>query len=283
MKIAIASGKGGTGKTTLAVALALVADEKVHYVDCDVEAPNGKLFLHPQIDSGSSVAVLVPEVNPSLCNGCGDCGDFCQFNAIASQGTYAMIFPELCHSCGGCYRVCSRAALTPVKHVVGTLTCGHRANIQYSEGLLDIGAVMATPVINAVKATIAPDSLAIIDAPPGSACSMVAAVRDADFVLLVAEPTPFGVNDLAIAIDTLQELQLPFAVVINRYEQPDNCVDIFCRQQNIEVLLRIPQQRKIAEAYSRGESLVSAAPQLKPSLQQLLNAIRSVIREEVAL
>ncbi|WED23820.1 ATP-binding protein [Vibrio sp. JC009] len=279
MKIAIASGKGGTGKTTLSVALALAADREAYYFDCDVEEPNGKLFLHPKIESDETVSVQVPSVNRELCSGCGDCSEICQFNAIVSQGEYAIVFPELCHSCGGCTRVCPDDALTEIAHPVGTLSMGKTGLVHFTEGLLDVGIAMATPVIRAVKEQIPRSGLSIIDSPPGTSCSMVVTVRDADFVLLVTEPTPFGLHDLKIAVETVRELQRPFAVIINRFDEADNCVDAYCAEQGIEVMLRIPEEREVAKAYSRGETLISALPELKPELRQMLSAIELKVGE----
>jgi len=273
MKLAIASGKGGTGKTTVSVALALSAESAVTYLDCDVEEPNGKLFLQPEVESSQNVSVSVPVVNRNRCTGCGDCADICQFNAIVTQGEYAMVFPELCHSCGGCVYVCPERAITEEMHPIGSLNRGQAGNVRYIEGLLNVGVSMATPVIDAVK-DHASEGVTIIDSPPGTSCSMVSTVRDADFVLLVTEPTPFGLHDLKIAVKTLEELKRPFAVIINRFEETDNCVDRFCADEGIAVLLRIPDNRKVAEAYSRGESLLSALPELKDEFSQLLSAIQ---------
>lgn len=273
MKLAIASGKGGTGKTTVSVALALSAESAVTYLDCDVEEPNGKLFLQPEVESSQNVSVPVPVVNRNRCTGCGDCADICQFNAIVTQGEYAMVFPELCHSCGGCVYVCPERAITEEMHPIGSLNRGQAGNVRYIEGLLNVGVSMATPVIDAVK-DHASEGVTIIDSPPGTSCSMVSTVRDADFVLLVAEPTPFSLHDLKIAVKTLEELKRPFAVIINRFEETDNCVVRFCADEGIAVLLRIPDNRKVAEAYSRGESLLSALPELKDEFSQLLSAIK---------
>lgn len=273
MKLAIASGKGGTGKTTVSVALALSAESAVTYLDCDVEEPNGKLFLQPEVESSQNVSVPVPVVNRNRCTGCGDCADICQFNAIVTQGEFAMVFPELCHSCGGCVYVCPERAITEEMHPIGSLNSGQAGNVRYIEGLLNVGVSMATPVIDAVKDYVS-DGVTIIDSPPGTSCSMVSTVRDADFVLLVTEPTPFGLHDLKIAVKTLEELKRPFAVIINRFEETDNCVDRFCADEGIAVLLRIPDNRKVAEAYSRGESLLSALPELKDEFSQLLSAIK---------
>ncbi|MGC9421917.1 ATP-binding protein [Vibrio sp.] len=282
MKLAIASGKGGTGKTTVSIALALSAESTVTYLDCDVEEPNGKLFFQPQIELSEKVCVPVPVIDRQCCTGCGDCVAICQFNAIVTQGKYAMVFPELCHSCGGCVYVCPERAITEEMHPVGLLNQGQAGNIRYIEGLLNVGASMATPVIDAVKEQVS-EGVTIIDSPPGTSCAMVSTVRDADFVLLVTEPTPFGLHDLKIAVKTLEALKRPFAVIINRFENIDNCVDWFCADQGIAVLLRIPENRKIAEAYSRGESLFSALPQLKDEFSQLLSAIKLVLESgEVA-
>ena len=251
------------------------ADKEVVYLDCDVEEPNGKLFLHPEIESVDTVSVPIPSVNRELCDGCSDCSDICEFNAIVSQGEYAIVFPELCHSCGGCMYACTKGAITEEMHPIGSLHSGHSGNIKCVEGMLNIGVAMATPLIKAVKEHVAQDGLSIIDCPPGTSCSMVTTVRDADFVLLVTEPTPFGLHDLKIAVETVEELERPFAVIINRFDQVDNCVDAFCEEEGIAVLLRIPENREVAKAYSRGEALLSALPELKSEFNEMLSAIES--------
>ncbi len=285
MKIALASGKGGTGKTTIAVALVRVASNRVSYLDCDVEEPNGFLFLRPEIDQRKGVTVPVPQVDKTLCIACGRCVDICQFNAIVLPKKTAVVFPEMCHGCGGCLKVCPVGAITEGKHLIGEVTVGHSGGIRAIEGRMNVGATTAPPVIRAVKDQLinseiprdesaddiqAVDELVIIDCPPGSACPMVAAVKISDYVILVTEPTPFGLHDLEIAVATMRELSLPFGVAINRFDAGDDRVEQYCRKEELDVLLRIPDLRLIARAGSRGEDLIAAVPSLKGDLIQAL-------------
>lgn len=273
MKIAIASGKGGTGKTTLAVALAQASLSNVHLLDCDVEEPNSHLFIDPNFEEEQAVNVAVPQLDEQLCNHCGQCAEFCQFNALVSLPKQTMIFTELCHSCGGCMRVCPTNALSENNKKVGTIKRGHRDHITLVTGTLDVGQAMSPPVIRAVKNQIKPNQLTIIDCPPGTSCPMITAVRDADFVLLVTEPTPFGLHDLTLAVETLRQLKLPFGVILNRADIGDQGVVNYCRQQPIPIMLQIPDAREVAVAYSRGKGLLDALPDLRPQLQRLLNTI----------
>ncbi|TCS40370.1 ATP-binding protein [Reinekea marinisedimentorum] len=284
MKIAIASGKGGTGKTTLSVALALSADEPVQYLDCDVEAPNGALFLKPERCAQEYVNVMVPVVNAELCNGCGKCARVCQFGAIIANraARSATVFPEMCHACGGCALACRMNAITEQARCVGVVEQGKSGRIEFIQGRLNIGETMAPTVIRAVKDKIDPQKLAIIDSPPGTSCPMIMTTKDADFVLLVTEPTPFGLHDLTLAVDTVRQLKRPFAVVINRSDSGDARVEDYCRQQNIDVLLRIPESRRAAQHYSRGDSVLAAFPGLSAQLRSLLNDIRQRIQRAAA-
>jgi MinD superfamily P-loop ATPase len=275
MKIAIASGKGGTGKTTLSVAFTNAVEEPVQYLDCDVEEPNGNLFLHPTIQETETVTVPIPQVNSSLCDGCGDCADICQFNAIASQGHYAIVFPELCHSCGGCIKVCPKDAITEIEKPIGLLTMGQSGDIEYIQGQLDIGNALSPPIIRAVKNKIREDALTIIDCPPGTSCPMITTVSDADYVLLVTEPTPFGLHDLKLAVETVRELQRPFAVIINRSDAGDDGVENYCLDEKIKIMLKIPENRLAAEASSRGKTILSVFPYLKENLRDLLKEIKT--------
>lgn len=273
IKLAIASGKGGTGKTTLAVALAQASLSPVHLLDCDVEEPNSHLFVKPQFNAQQTVNVAVPKLDNTLCTHCGQCADFCQFNALVCLPQKTMIFSELCHSCGGCMRVCPTHALSEVDKKVGIIEHGQSGHISLVKGTLDVGQAMSPPVIRAVKKQIDPNQLTIIDCPPGTSCPMITAVRDADFVLLVTEPTPFGLHDLTLAVETLRQLKLPFGVILNRSDIGDQGVVNYCRQQPIPIMLQIPDAREVAVAYSKGKGLLDALPELRPQLQRLLNTI----------
>ncbi len=264
MKIAVASGKGGTGKTTVATNLAMAASSDgmtVSYVDCDVEEPNGGIFLKPQITGRSDVCVPVPQVDAEMCNHCGKCGDICQFNAIVVMGEQVLVFDQLCHSCGGCYWVCPQNAITERQREIGTMETGRAGDISFTQGMLNIGEAMSPPLIRRIKVVATNVDLAFFDAPPGTSCPVIQSVEDADFVILVTEPTPFGLHDLKLAVKMVGALKLPFGVVINRAGVGDDRTHEFCRSENIEILAEIPDDRKIAEAYSRGEMIFDAAPQ----------------------
>lgn len=278
MNIAVASGKGGTGKTTVSVALAQAFDKSVSLLDCDVEEPNSAFFLSPAVRDTRPVTMAVPEVDTDACTGCGACSDLCAFNAIAVAGNSAIIFPELCHSCGGCARICPHNAITEQPNKIGEIRIGRAGAVQTLEGRLNIGCAMAPPLIRAVKKA-APKQPNLIDAPPGTSCPMITAVNGCDFVVLMTEPTPFGLNDLILAVETVRALELPFGVIINRSDAGDERVVDFCRKENIDILLQIPESRKIAEAYSRGESLIQAEPALTPQLRNVIRRIEQEVSE----
>jgi MinD superfamily P-loop ATPase len=273
MKLAIASGKGGTGKTTVAINLALAAEGPVHVIDCDVEEPNAHLFLRTEGLRERVVSLPVPKVDPARCDGCGKCSRFCKFNAIACFGAAPYISPELCHACGGCVRVCPQRALREVPHRIGMINTSRRGDLTLVEGRLDVGVVWIPPLIREVKETAPANGLVIIDAPPGTACPVAVSLMDSDFVVLVAEPTPFGLNDLSLAVEVVRQLGLAFGVVINRAGSGDDRVKDYCRAQEIAVLTEIPDDRRIAEAYSRGTPLVEALPEYKSLFARLLDRL----------
>ena len=260
--IAIASGKGGTGKTTVAVhlAAALVSQKRtVQYLDCDVEEPNGHLFLKPSIDSSETVGIPVPAVDAATCTSCGKCAEVCEFNAIAMLKK-PLVFPELCHGCGACTLVCPVGAIREEPRAIGVVESGRAGSLAFAQGRLNVGEPMAPPLIRAVKAMRNPDAIALLDAPPGTACPVVATVRGADFVVLVTEPTPFGLHDLALAVATLRPMGRPLGVVLNRADG-DRRVQDFCRDQNLPLLAELPDDRRVAETYARGELLFERLPE----------------------
>lgn len=261
MKLAVASGKGGTGKTTVSLNLARTWDAPVQLLDCDVEEPNCHLFLQGVPAEESPVALLVPRVDESLCAGCGECSRFCQFRALAVAGGKALVFPELCHACGGCRLVCPRGAIREVDKRIGTVGVIKSGAVTLIQGNLEVGVATTPPLIRAVTARMQGEQPVIVDAPPGTSCPVVAAVREADFVILVTEPTPFGLHDLKLAVDMVRELKLPFGVVVNRMGAGDDRVQAFCQEQGIEILLEIPDDRRIAEAYARGELMADVLPE----------------------
>jgi MinD superfamily P-loop ATPase len=270
MILAVASGKGGTGKTTVSVNMARVLGSEVRLLDCDVEEPNDHLFLSGALREAETVSIPVPRVDESLCDGCGECGRFCEYHAIVSFGTKPLIFPELCHGCGGCAKVCPKKAIHEVNKRIGVVETVQAGNITLIHGRLDVGMAMAPPLIRAVKARLQSGLPAILDAPPGTSCPVIATLRGTDFVLLVTEPTPFGLHDLKLAVDMVRELRIPFGVVVNRVGIGDDRVHAFCRQENIAVLLEIPEDRRIAEAYSKGSLIVEALPEYRGLFQSLI-------------
>ncbi len=273
MRIAVASGKGGTGKTTVTVNLALAVDESIDVLDCDVEEPNCAIFLGAEFEEKKPCHIQIPQVDADACNACGKCSKFCEFGAIVCMNTTPLIFPELCHGCGGCKLVCPRGAIEEVPHEIGVIQEGRNAHIRFVQGLLHVGEPMAPPLIRAVKNEASSDRTVIIDAPPGTACPMVATVLDCDYTILVTEPTPFGLNDLTLAVETVRRLGVPFGVVINRADGGDDRVERYCEDEKIHVLLRVPDDRRIAEAYSRGVAMVTAIPEYREKFRQLFQRL----------
>ncbi len=279
MRVAVASGKGGTGKTTVATNLARVAareEKSVVYLDCDVEEPNGQIFLRPSLKWHKPVTVPVPQVDPVVCDLCGLCGEICRFSAIVCVGERVLVFPELCHSCGGCDLVCPLSAIKEVPRRIGTLMAGESGSLQYLQGLLDIGEAMSPPVIRAVKAEASEADLVIVDAPPGTSCPVIEAVRGCDHVLLVTEPTPFGLHDLELALATVRALEIPCEVVINRAGVNGSPAREFCRRQGVAIAAELPDSRRVAEAYSRGELAAEANPEFRDLFRALLAHIEDL-------
>jgi MinD superfamily P-loop ATPase len=286
MKIAVASGKGGTGKTTVATSLAYVASRSgydVAFLDCDVENPNGHLFLKPKITQSQPAGHLTPQVDQAKCTGCGRCADVCQYSAIVCLRGNVLVYPELCHGCGGCWRACPDHAITEVPRNVGIVETGQAGSIRFVHGRLSIGEAKSPPVIKAVKEAAPEAELVITDAPPGTSCPVVESIRGCDLVLLVTEPTPFGLNDLKLAVEMVRALQLPFGVVVNRADLGDRAVWRYCRQQGVEILAEIQDDRTIAEAYSRGEVISEALPALYPVLSSLLKRVVVEVKTTAAL
>ena len=282
LAISVAAGKGGTGKTLVATSLALALNEvypdTVQLIDCDVEEPNADILLHPQITSEPPVNILVPEVDLEKCIYCGKCAEACQFSAIAVIRQAVITFPELCAGCGACSYVCPTDAIAEVPREVGLLSRGKTAEgIQFIQGRLTVGDQRATPVTRAAKECIAEDTITILDAPPGTACPMQETIEDSDYCILVTEPTPFGLANLQDSVETCRRMDIPCGVIINRDGVGNTGVEEYCSQENLPLLLRIPQQRRIAEAYSRGETLVEALPEWTEPLQQVFEQIHNLL------
>lgn len=273
MIIAVASGKGGTGKTTIAVNLAYALDREVQLLDCDVEEPNAQLFLKGAPLSTEEVTIPIPQIDASLCNGCGECSRFCEYNAIVSYGTMPLVFADMCHGCGGCMKVCPPQAIREVDYRIGVIETFSAGKITLIQGKMDIGAAMAPPLIRAVKRKTDNRIPILLDAPPGTSCPVITTLRGADFVTLVTEPTPFGLNDLILAVETVREMDLPFGVIINRSGSGDARVNFYCADENIPILAEIPDDRKIAEAYSRGELIGKVFPEYRLIFEKIINDI----------
>ena len=255
MIISVASGKGGTGKTTIATNLAVSLEKGIKFLDCDVEEPNAHLFLRPNIDYSEVVTVPVPEIDLEKCDFCGKCAEFCQFNAISVMGKNILTFPELCHGCGGCSLICPKEAISERPREIGILEHGFSGEIEFVHGRLKIREVMAVPLIERVKKHIDAEKIVIIDAPPGTSCPVIATIKNSDFVVLVTEPTPFGLHDLRLAVGVARVLRLPMGIVINRADLGDKGVFEYCEKEGIPILITIPFEREIAESYARGELL----------------------------
>lgn len=281
MIIAFASGKGGTGKTTFSAAFALSSGEDVTFLDCDVEEPDSHFFLKPVITGDKKITVLVPELDSTKCSGCGRCAAVCRFNAVTMVGSKPLFFPELCHSCGGCSIACPEDAIHETGKVIGTIISGKNRNINFFQGRLNIGNAMSPPLIRAVKKENIDSGLVIIDSPPGTSCPMVTSLNNADYAVLVTEPTPFGLNDLKLAVDTIRKLKLPFGVIINKADLPFSGTEEYCRLQSIKILLKVNESRAAAEGYSRGMSIIEIHPELSIKISEVIEQIKKETLKEV--
>jgi len=277
--VAIASGKGGTGKTTVAVNLAVTMRSPVQLLDCDVEAPNAHLFLCPEITSSVSAGIPVPRLDEARCTLCGECGALCQYNAIAVLRTGVMVFEELCHGCGGCTLVCPERAIHEELRPIGVVEHGRAGEIEVVTGRLNVGEALAPPLIRAVRAEASSHRLVLVDAPPGTSCPMIAAVQGSDLVVLVTEPTPFGLNDLALAVEAVRSLGLPFGVVINRAGSGDLRVRDYCVAEGIDIFAEIPDDRRVAESSARGGVIVKELEHVRPVFAALARRIETRLGE----
>jgi MinD superfamily P-loop ATPase len=278
MIISIASGKGGTGKTTVAVNMALSLKD-VQILDCDVEEPNVHVLLQPKINETKPVYISTPLVDEEKCNRCGKCSEFCEYNALFVTPEKVLFFPQLCHSCGGCMLVCPRNAITEKNVEIGVVKTGMAEGVELVYGELNVGEPMPVPVIKAVKKQIESNKTAVIDSPPGASCPVIESVHGSDYCLLVSEPTPFGLHDLKIMVQVLEGLKIPFGVIINRAGIGDKKTYNFCEEKDLPILLEIPFQRKIAELYSSGIPFVVEMPEWKRKFELLTDNIKGLVRK----
>lgn len=276
MIISVASGKGGTGKTTVATSLAAVLGSQAQLLDCDVEEPNCHILVKPALNTSETISLPVPVVDTEKCTLCGTCGDVCRYSAIVLIGDQVLTFPELCHGCGGCSLLCPAKAITEGKRELGVIETGTAGPVAFVQGRLRVGEAMSPPLIRAVKAKVDPTKVAILDAPPGASCPVINTVMGSDAIVLVTEPTPFGLHDLTIAVDAIEPLGIPLGVVLNRSDVGDRGVHDFCIQRGIPLLAEIPHDRQIAEGYARGRLLVDSAPQYVPVFQDLFEKISAL-------
>ena len=279
MIISVASGKGGTGKTLVATSLALSlrASRKVQLLDCDVEEPNANILLRVAMTHSEAVYIPIPGVDEAKCTYCGKCAEVCAYNAIAVIKERVLVFAELCHGCGACSYLCPENAITEQGREVGVVERGDSDNLELIQGRLNVGEAMAPPVIREVQKRIDQGSVVIIDVPPGTSCPVVEAIKGSDFCLLVTEPTPFGLNDLSLAVEVVKELDMPCAVIINRVGVGNDEVDQYCHRQGIPILLRIPLDINVAMLYSRGIPLVEGVPRWRQEFLRVFEDIKRMI------
>jgi len=274
MVISVASGKGGTGKTTVATSLALSVNSGVQFLDCDVEEPNAQIFIKSKINNKIPAFIPVPQIDKNKCNFCRICAKVCAYNAIAVLKNDVLVFKELCHGCGACSYFCPQGAIREVNRKIGFVELGEKDNLQFVQGTLNIGEAMSPPLIRQVKQHIDFNKTVIIDAPPGTSCPVIESIKNSKFCILVSEPTPFGLNDLILAVEVIRKLNIPFGVVINRSDLGNEETDRYCKKENIQVLMRIPFKKEIAVAYSKGTPFIEEFPNYRKEFTTLYNRIK---------
>jgi len=279
MIISIASGKGGTGKTTVATNIAVSVEGPVQLLDCDVEEPNAHLFLRPEIEESRVVTTPVPKIDLDRCDRCRKCAQICRFKAIAVAGDLVLTFPELCHSCGGCMAICPQGAITETGRELGTVETGAMNGVSFVHGRLRVGEAMSPPLIRLVRERTWDRGLTLIDAPPGTSCPVIAAMKNTDFVLLVTEPTPFGLHDLKLAVEAVRVLGIPMGLVLNRCDLGDDKVKEYAQREDVPILMEIPFDRQIAECYSRGELFAQVLPEWRTRFRKLVEQIETRVEK----
>jgi len=281
MIVSVASGKGGTGKTTIATSLALSISGSVQFLDCDTEEPNAHIFLKPSIEKVEKSFIPIPKIDKEKCNYCGRCKEVCVYNAImvipagSDQKGNILVFPQLCHGCGACAYFCPQRAIEEEDKEIGIVEIGDVGLMQFVHGRLNIGEAMAPPLVRHVKRYLNPTRTVIIDAPPGTSCPVIESLKGSNFCILVTEPTPFGLNDLILAVEVLRKLKIPFGVIINRSDLGDKKTDEYCKDENISILMRIPFKKEIAVAYSKGIPIVEAFPEYRKGFEDLFSKIKT--------
>ena len=289
MIISVASGKGGTGKTFVATNLALSIEDKVQFLDCDVEEPDSHIFLKPTLTESQPVSIPIPQVDQEKCNACGICVKICQFNALVLVKEKVLVFPQLCKGCGGCSLLCLQRAIKEVERPIGVIEKGKAGEIEFIQGRLNVGEAQAVPIIRRLKKEITRlpaclptrqarqerNRITIIDVSPGTSCPMVESIRGSDFCILVTEPTPFGLHDLEMAVKVVKELKISFGVIINRDGIGDEKVEEFCLKNKISVLLKIPYSKEIAFAYSKGTPIIQERLEYKEKFKELFDSIKT--------
>ncbi|MBN2621440.1 ATP-binding protein [candidate division WOR-3 bacterium] len=277
MIISCASGKGGTGKTTIATSLALSLGAPVQFFDCDVEEPNAHIFLKPVITKTEPVSIPIPDIDDEKCDYCGECARICVYHALAVLKDSVLTFPHLCHGCGGCSLLCPQKAITEVGKEIGVIEKGSAGDIDFVHGKLNVGEILSPPLIRAVKKYVDLNKIVIIDAPPGTSCPVIAAIKDSDYCILVTEPTPFGLYDLTLAVEVVRKLDIACGVIINRANLGDSSVTEYCDREHIPILMSIPFDRDIAVAYSRGISIIAQQREFRRQFQRLYETIKDEI------
>lgn len=276
MIFSVASGKGGTGKTTVATNIAL-SIKNVQFIDCDVEEPNANIFIKTKLKELDKVSLVYPEIYKVKCNYCGKCSEFCAYNAIAVVNRKVLVFPELCHSCKGCKIVCPKNAVKWNNRIIGTIYQGKKDDIEFYHGLLNEGEMQAIPLIKTLKNKINKNKNVIIDCPPGTSCPVIESISGSDYCILVTEPTPFGFHDLKLAIEVVQNMKIPYGVIINRDGIGDNSIEKFCVKENIRILLKVPERKKIAHFYSKGLPLVTESYEWHEMYGQVFDKIKNEV------
>ncbi|MDD5289109.1 MAG: ATP-binding protein [Dehalococcoidales bacterium] len=281
MIISVASGKGGTGKTLVATSLAISLKdrESVQLLDCDVEEPNDHVLLQPIFTRNEAVCIPVPKIDEKKCTYCGKCVEICAYHALVVFPKNVLVFPQLCHGCGACSYLCPEKAISEEMREIGIVESGNTDSIKFAQGKLNVGEAMSTPVIRMVKSQANNSGIVIIDVSPGTSCPVVESVKNSDFCILVTEPTPFGLNDLALAVETMRELKIPCGIVLNRVGLDYSGVEEYCHKENLPILLTIPLDMEIARNYSNGITMVQGMPQWKESFLKLFEEVQEIVSE----